>query len=314
MDWIAAYPKSKRPRNDDIEAYLESAARERFRSLMEWLASLGLRYVAPKFAKTYGWRLAIGRSGLIMIDGVCFGDNGFSVEDVPIEDDATLERVLADIEARYHGSFTARFEAFAEKRSRRQAEGRAQRKARETEAREKLLTDGVTYEQLNVFQWSPRVSRSVLQRLYDADARGLQDTELVDEVGYTFYARCVQARDAWSLMQSRRLKCHGCGKVLEPGPDPMRCVCGRVCQFREYARSFRKAQMPRGAASVVFDGFIESWPKAGSYAVKMRLIDNLIHEFHTNLLSGVPGRPVGINLIQGSLAQVRTLVEGLARA
>lgn len=311
-DWIAAFPKSKRPRVGDIEAYLEPAAGARFRSLMERLAPLGLRYVAPEYTRGTGWRLAVGKSGLLLIDGIRFAAGHFCVDGVAVEDDDALERILADIEARCRGEFAARFAAFAAQRGRRQQERAARRRAREAAERQRLLAD-VGADRLNRFAWSPRVSRRALQRLYESDARGLADAEGVAEVGYALYARCLQARDAWALIEAGRLKCHGCGQLLGPAPDPLRCPCGRVYQFREYMRSFRAANMPRGAAAAVFDGFVESWPRAAGYAARMRLVDDPVHAFHANLLSGVRGRPVAVNLVQGTVAQIRDLVEGLAR-
>jgi hypothetical protein len=44
----------------------------------------------------------------------------------------------------------------------------------------------------------------------------------------------------------------------------------------------------------------------------MRLIDELIHEFHINLVSGIKGRFVGINLIEGSKKQIVDLILTLA--
>jgi hypothetical protein len=39
------------------------------------------------------------------------------------------------------------------------------------------------------FHWAERVSRRDIQRLYESDAQGMLDTELLDEVHYAIYAR-----------------------------------------------------------------------------------------------------------------------------
>ena len=44
----------------------------------------------------------------------------------------------------------------------------------------------------------------------------------------------------------------------------------------------------------------------------MRLVDGLIHEFHINLNSGVKGRFVGVNLIEGTKRQIGELILNLA--
>ena len=90
------------------------------------------------------------------------------------------------------------------------------------------------------------------------------------------------------------------------------CSCGYQYLFRDYMRSFRTDNMPSGAATAIFNAFIEDWPCAKGYAEKMRLVDGLIHEFHINLNSGVRGRFVGVNLIEGSKKQIGDLIFGLA--
>ena len=39
-------------------------------------------------------------------------------------------------------------------------------------------------------QWSPRVKKHQIKRLYEDDARGIHDEELLEEVGYTLLCRC----------------------------------------------------------------------------------------------------------------------------
>lgn len=52
-----------------------------------------------------------------------------------------------------------------------------------------------------------------------------------------------------------------------------------------------------------------SFPRAAAPENKMVLIDQLIHAFHTGLTE--PGRPVGANLIAGSLKAVILFLDGL---
>ena len=70
--------------------------------------------------------------------------------------------------------------------------------------------------------------------------------------------------------------------------------------------------MPFGAAQEIFSKFVNDWEHAKGYSKKMRLIDNLIHEFHMNLNSGVKGRFVGVNLIEGTKTQIADLILDLA--
>jgi hypothetical protein len=50
------------------------------------------------------------------------------------------------------------------------------------------------------FHWARRGSRHKVRRLYESDAQGLLDTDLLDEVGYGMYARC---RDMFQVWQSQ---------------------------------------------------------------------------------------------------------------
>jgi len=113
-------------------------------------------------------------------------------------------------------------------------------------------------------------------------------------------------------IDSKKMKCHNCGNILSGKKGLIECGCGGQYLFRDYMRSFRANNMPTGAASHIFNRFIDNWPKARVYNDKMRLIDNLIHEFHINLASGVKGRFVGINLIEGTKRQIGELILSLA--
>ena len=50
------------------------------------------------------------------------------------------------------------------------------------------------------FHWARRVSRARVRRLYQSDAQGMLDLDLLDEVGYGIYARC---KDMFEVQQSR---------------------------------------------------------------------------------------------------------------
>jgi len=41
-----------------------------------------------------------------------------------------------------------------------------------------------------MIQWAKKVSPNKIRRLYNLDAQGIMDEELIDDVAYTFYARC----------------------------------------------------------------------------------------------------------------------------
>jgi hypothetical protein len=70
---------------------------------------------------------------------------------------------------------------------------------------------------LDEVRWAPRVNPSLIRRLYEADARGIVDDELFDDVGSALHARCQSIlagasrgaeRPRFSAIQSRVRSCH----------------------------------------------------------------------------------------------------------
>jgi hypothetical protein len=265
----------------------------------------------PKFTTANGWKLQIGQSGLIMINDIIFKNNRFYVEDIEISTKEVLEEVIASIEARYYKDFKIRFEEYASKRSEEQKQ-RVARRRQKDKAYLDTISSKIDPKRFNIYNWSPAVPRQKLQRLYESDAKGILNNELLEDVGYTIYARCLQSRDERRLIDTGKLKCHNCGSILSYNSGLMCCPCGYQYIFKDYMKSFRRCNMPTGGAAHIFNEFIEKWPLAKDSVEKMRLIDWLIHEFHINIRSGVKGRPVGINLIQGTKVQVAQLILSLA--
>jgi hypothetical protein len=59
--------------------------------------------------------------------------------------------------------------------------------------------------------------------------------------------------------------------------------------------------------------FVHAWRWAGTPRQKMLLIDQLIHDWHWQTRAEHQlGRPVGVNLIEGSRKQVLALLEDLS--
>jgi hypothetical protein len=167
-------------------------------------------------------------------------------------------------------------------------------------------------------QWSPRISKWQLRRLYESDAQGLLDEELLDEVGYTLFGRC---RDILKVESAQRGRVH-CAHCDQKGQttlierpatqgDPrdvlLTCpACGWQITWGEYHLSFKRKQLNPGGATDTFAAFVQNFPQARTPQAKMAAIDRLIHEFHYSYQSmpDLPTRPVGVNLIEGHLEDV----------
>ena len=170
-----------------------------------------------------------------------------------------------------------------------------------------------------------KVSRNDLMKLYQSEAKGLINEDLLDEVGYTFYTRCTQAKQARELMEQGKMLCLHCGAVLSDdivkiggytpfskSNLPVSCDCGYSYTYREYRRCCNAANMPGGRATPIFEHFAQKWPSCKDTAQKMMLIDWLVHECHVTLMSGIAGRSVCINFIEGTTKQISDLITTLA--
>ncbi|RPJ52431.1 MAG: hypothetical protein EHM21_00195, partial [Chloroflexi bacterium] len=169
------------------------------------------------------------------------------------------------------------------------------------------------------FHWARRVSRRDVQRLYESDAWGMLDEELLEKVSYAIFARISDMLEVMDAQQHGRVKCRACGALLPERfrmgtrnkANVLRCeACGWQVTCGEFYDSYTGERMLPGSVPEIFEGFMQRRPGARAPREKMLLVDWLIHEFHIH--EGIPGRPVGENVIQGTAAQVSELIAGLA--
>lgn len=311
MDWKELYNDRKtRPGINELKTYFSAQVFAIFTQFSDTLSKTYNVGCAPAtFSAKHGWTFRFGRNNLYLLSGVYVENGAFYVGDIAVNCTENLAQALAYVDESY-ANFKTNYDEIVARKISRQGERTKQRLEREKHEIAEL-SELIVPEKFNRYRWSPKVSRQDLKRLYEADSKGLLDEELVDKIGFTLYARCVQGRDTWQDIEHGRLKCHHCGNMLY-SEKLMQCSCGYQYIFRDYMRSFRKENMPSGAATHIFNAFIVDWEKARNYQRKMQLIDNLIHEFHINLTSGVKGRFVGINLIDGTKKQIADLILTLA--
>jgi hypothetical protein len=164
-------------------------------------------------------------------------------------------------------------------------------------------------------QWAPRVPQRAIQRLYESDAQGIYDEELIDEVAWALYARCRSFIQAVEAVRGRA-PCPVCGAVVEhhAGRDEvLRCACGWALPWTEYFRTIQHKQLS-GAEPVLalFGGYMEQLATAEGPRQKMLLIDQLIHGFHYFLAQSETTRPTGVNLIEGNMHEVIAFLHRLS--
>jgi hypothetical protein len=298
MDWKELYPRPLRPKLPQIAEYLAADVLPLFmlfnRTLKE---EFGLGYVQVAYTPAFGWIYKYGHSGLILVENVCFHDGLFSVEGIDVKNRTSLDQAIGKVRSMFNDGFMERFAAFHQ--------------ARTVKRKQRSLLKPPNDPGLNRCRWPAAVPRGKLKRLYESDAKGMIDEALLDDIGFTLYTRCAVAREVYELMEKGKIKCLDCGRALDYA-EIIECPCGQRYTYRGYRKSFRADNMPRGAASAIFDRFIADWERVRETAEKMRLIDCLIHEFHVSIITGSQHRPVGVNLIQGAKAQVAALIGELA--
>jgi len=176
-------------------------------------------------------------------------------------------------------------------------------------------------------KFTPRVAKSKIRRIYEDDAKGIRDDELIEDVAFTLYMRCL---DIMAVTDARNgaVRCQYCwskkGEAAYVKYDKntphnemqklvLTCECGFTFAWTDYVKAYRNSQLNMGGALPAFSTYMEKYPKAQSAKEKMLLIDYLIHEFHYSLKTQpeLPTRSVGANLIEGKLTDIMAFLDAL---
>ena len=163
--------------------------------------------------------------------------------------------------------------------------------------------------------WAPQVRPEKIRRLYQLDAQGIYDDDLINDVGYGLLVRCasfIQANRGvagWAL-------CPNCGVEIEHAVDKaeiLQCACGWSLPWSDYFATIQHKQLS-GAEPVIklFRDFVEGYPRARTAQQRMILIDTLLHGFHWYAKTGEPTRPVAVNLIALRLGDVMDFLDELS--
>ena len=325
MEWKDAYPKSTKPTYDQLLDFMAPPVRALFAVFeAEMRAQFGVYNKYQRYTAA-GWTYGYGRSYGCELLSVTIRQDAFVAGGVPVADEEGLHRALAEAKRCYDEGYEERYTAvstaFKEKQAARTKKRLADEKLQIAEA----LAE-VDPKTCNQFRWSPKVSRRDLVRLYAGEAQGVLDEELLEEIGYTFYARCRQAQDVRAHMDRGEIVCHHCGAILSAGASApagsfrlignrdalMMCACGQSYTYRAYRASCNTASMPGGRATPIFEQYMQKWQGCHTAQEKMMLVDWLVHEFHVTLMTGAQGRSVCMNLIDGTLKQISELITTLA--
>ncbi|MDF1515971.1 MAG: hypothetical protein P1S60_19340 [Anaerolineae bacterium] len=162
--------------------------------------------------------------------------------------------------------------------------------------------------------WAPRVSQREVRLLYETDAKGIYDEDLINEVGYGLLVRCQSFIDA-NAARAGKARCPSCSAIVMHScqkDEILRCDCGWELSWGDYFKTIQHVQLS-GAEPVLeqFQSFIDTFPAAHTPQKKMMIIDRLLHGFHWYYKTSTPTRPVAINLIEGRLRDVVVFLDQL---
>ena len=180
------------------------------------------------------------------------------------------------------------------------------------------MTDGVSE-----IRWAPRVRKGQIRRLYEAEAAGLLDEELVDDVGMALFLRCESVLTVGEAQRGevRCPRCREAGRrsvIKRRSHAKEEVLACRECSWRTtwgaYLKTYQGKQLSEGQVGECVLAFMEAYKRARSAGEKMLAIDRVIHTFHYNLVSGRrrPTRAACVNLIEGRLTDVVAFLNDLA--
>ena len=116
--------------------------------------------------------------------------------------------------------------------------------------------------------WAPRVSQRAIRKLYESEACGLLDKEVVDDVGMTLLLRCedilqIDQAVAYGVITCPRCERNGTSTTFQRnGDEPLQCpTCEWSITWQDYHRTFKGQQLSAGGAGPFFREYVESYPK-----------------------------------------------------
>jgi len=173
--------------------------------------------------------------------------------------------------------------------------------------------DNVNTYETEDFKWAARLSKNDIYRLYQSEASGLLDEQLLDEVGIGLYSRCE------TIKQVTERLCPRCSEVIQgafDGDNPDREISCHQCQWiskwKYYHLSYKPDRIHGGRAYKFFLAYLSGYPLCKTARDKMLTIDRLMHYLHEDLDGDGSVTPAAMNLVEGKRKDIREFIESLA--
>lgn len=161
--------------------------------------------------------------------------------------------------------------------------------------------------------WARRVPQHKIRRIYEEDARGLHDDELLADVGFAIYERC---RSMVQVERARRGQavCPQCeADIAHDGAADAELIC-LACSWRgtwaAYRDSFQRQHLIAPGLLPFCQEYIDTYPSAHTPHERMLRIDWIVHRFHWEGTS-LPGQHAAVCLIEGRSSEVNAFLDAL---
>jgi hypothetical protein len=162
-------------------------------------------------------------------------------------------------------------------------------------------------------RWAPKVRTELLVRVYQQNARGLLDGDLVDEVGWRLWERLADV----VRVTTGRVRCPVCGADFQVRRKGGRLDELRVCpgcawstSAVQWHRSWEHRDLNGNCPD--FEAFVSAYPRAKTSRDRMILIDGVVHALHLSA-KGEVSNFAARNFIEGSRPKIVALLEELAQ-
>ena len=157
--------------------------------------------------------------------------------------------------------------------------------------------------------WARRIRPHKIRQLYENDAAGILDEDLINDVGYALYARCEAV---WMVTERRCIKCKEKCDLTDGKDAVLTCPsCGWSTPWQVFKRSYKGKRIHGGRAYESFLIYMDEFRQAKSPRQKMLIIDRVIHALHESL-NQIWTIPASVDLIEGKLEDVIELLDSLA--
>ena len=162
--------------------------------------------------------------------------------------------------------------------------------------------------------WAPRLKRQQIRRFYETCSAGIFDANVIDDVGYSLYARCMSMLEV-GLARRGRLHCPACDEIVtrtrmdHPDEELVCSHCRWTCSWRNYRDSYKgKSLFPGRMESIIAD-FVRTFRSAKEHRERIVLIDTLIHSIHAELVGG--HKPAAYQFIEGATEDIAAFLNAL---